>query len=184
MEARPCRLQRCCLICRIFVLTTPGQLCSGLPYLMISIQLMSMRSRLFWGCCLVWAGCQPLQAQPSATVQRAAAHAVECHKPAQDFFEGALLGNGAMGVVVTTRPDAVCRWVAATATLQTICTWGVWVSGSRTLPCLPSSTSASCRVTMGSSGCFPTGIRVQRYRSPRCVRGEPSWSAPPAQQAG
>ena len=68
-----------------------------------------MRSRLFWGCCLVWAGCQPLQAQPSATVQRAAAHAVECHKPAQDFFEGALLGNGAMGVVVTTRPDAVMQ---------------------------------------------------------------------------
>lgn len=28
-------------------------------------------------------------------------------KPAQDFFEGALLGNGAMGVVVCTRPDSV-----------------------------------------------------------------------------
>ncbi|MDE7397765.1 MAG: hypothetical protein K2M98_08575 [Muribaculum sp.] len=28
-------------------------------------------------------------------------------KPAPDFFEGALLGNGGMGVVVTTRPDAV-----------------------------------------------------------------------------
>jgi len=29
------------------------------------------------------------------------------NRPATDFFEGALLGNGAMGVVVTTRPDAV-----------------------------------------------------------------------------
>lgn len=28
-------------------------------------------------------------------------------KPAPDFFEGALLGNGGMGVVVTTRPDAI-----------------------------------------------------------------------------
>lgn len=29
-------------------------------------------------------------------------------KPAPDFFEGALLGNGGMGIVVTTRPDAIC----------------------------------------------------------------------------
>lgn len=34
-------------------------------------------------------------------------HAIIYNKPASDFFEGALLGNGGMGVVVTTRPDAV-----------------------------------------------------------------------------
>lgn len=39
--------------------------------------------------------------------QRASRHAVEVNKPAPDFFEGGLLGNGGMGVVVCTRPDAV-----------------------------------------------------------------------------
>jgi alpha-L-fucosidase 2 len=34
-------------------------------------------------------------------------HGISMDKPAPDFFEGALLGNGGMGVVVTTRPDAV-----------------------------------------------------------------------------
>jgi len=34
-------------------------------------------------------------------------HSINMEKPAPDFFEGALLGNGAMGVVVSTRPDAV-----------------------------------------------------------------------------
>ncbi len=34
-------------------------------------------------------------------------HAIVYTKPAPNFFEGALLGNGGMGVVVTTRPDAV-----------------------------------------------------------------------------
>lgn len=39
--------------------------------------------------------------------EQARLHALTYPKPAPDFFEGALLGNGAMGVVVTTRPDAV-----------------------------------------------------------------------------
>ncbi|MDR3246187.1 MAG: hypothetical protein LBT50_07120 [Prevotellaceae bacterium] len=39
---------------------------------------------------------------------RAQLHPVVMEKPAPDFFEGAVLGNGGMGVVVTTRPDAVC----------------------------------------------------------------------------
>ncbi|WEK37481.1 MAG: glycoside hydrolase N-terminal domain-containing protein [Candidatus Pseudobacter hemicellulosilyticus] len=34
-------------------------------------------------------------------------HSIHYDKPAPSFFEGALLGNGAMGVVVCTRPDAV-----------------------------------------------------------------------------
>ena len=39
--------------------------------------------------------------------QRAGLHAIEMNKPAQDFFEGGVLGNGGMGVIVCTRPDAV-----------------------------------------------------------------------------
>lgn len=38
----------------------------------------------------------------------AAKHPIIADKPVPGFFEGALLGNGALGVVVTTRPDAVC----------------------------------------------------------------------------
>ena len=34
-------------------------------------------------------------------------HPIELNKPAVDFFEGAVLGNGGLGVIVTTRPDAV-----------------------------------------------------------------------------
>lgn len=45
--------------------------------------------------------------QSADAYQRARKHAIEYLKPAPDFFEGALLGNGAMGLVVTTRPDAV-----------------------------------------------------------------------------
>ncbi|MDR2086568.1 MAG: hypothetical protein LBP72_05275 [Dysgonamonadaceae bacterium] len=40
-------------------------------------------------------------------VEQARQHPIVLNKPAVDFFEGALLGNGAMGVVVTTRPDAI-----------------------------------------------------------------------------
>lgn len=40
-------------------------------------------------------------------VERARRHAIGRGAPAQVFFDGALLGNGAMGVVVRTRPDAV-----------------------------------------------------------------------------
>ena len=39
--------------------------------------------------------------------ERASQHPITCDKPAVDFFEGALLGNGGLGVVVTTRPDGV-----------------------------------------------------------------------------
>jgi alpha-L-fucosidase 2 len=42
---------------------------------------------------------------------RAKLHPIEYDRPAIDFFEGALLGNGAMGVVVTTRPDAVVLYI-------------------------------------------------------------------------
>ena len=39
--------------------------------------------------------------------ERASRHPISRDKPAVDFFEGALLGNGGLGAVVTTRPDAV-----------------------------------------------------------------------------
>jgi alpha-L-fucosidase 2 len=39
--------------------------------------------------------------------KRAKQHHLRYAKPAPDFFEGALLGNGGMGAVVTTRPDAI-----------------------------------------------------------------------------
>jgi hypothetical protein len=39
--------------------------------------------------------------------ERARLHAIEMNKPAPDFFEGGILGNGGLGVIVCTRPDAV-----------------------------------------------------------------------------
>ncbi len=40
-------------------------------------------------------------------LERAKSHSIEHKRPAIDFFEGALLGNGGLGTVVCTRPDAV-----------------------------------------------------------------------------
>jgi hypothetical protein len=54
----------------------------------------------------VWAYSFPLFAQPMDVARRAHLHPIVLNKPAVNFFEGALLGNGGMGVVVTTRPDA------------------------------------------------------------------------------
>lgn len=39
--------------------------------------------------------------------EQAKRHAIVYDKPAPDFFEGALMGNGGLGAVVTTRPDAI-----------------------------------------------------------------------------
>ena len=51
---------------------------------------------------------EALQAQGTfSSFERAKLHPITSDSPAIDFFEGALLGNGAMGVVVTTRPDAI-----------------------------------------------------------------------------
>lgn len=40
-------------------------------------------------------------------IKRAKEHPIASSRPAINFFEGALLGNGGLGAVVTTRPDAV-----------------------------------------------------------------------------
>ena len=40
-------------------------------------------------------------------LERAARHPITRDRPGPDFFEGALLGNGGLGAVVTTRPDGV-----------------------------------------------------------------------------
>lgn len=45
--------------------------------------------------------------QPISSYEQARKHSINYNKPAVDFFEGALLGNGGMGVVVTTRPDGI-----------------------------------------------------------------------------
>lgn len=42
-----------------------------------------------------------------SSFNRAKLHSIKSDRPAIDFFEGALLGNGGMGVVVTTRPDGI-----------------------------------------------------------------------------
>jgi len=42
-----------------------------------------------------------------SSVKQAKKHPIVSTKPAIDFFEGAILGNGGLGAVVTTRPDAV-----------------------------------------------------------------------------
>ena len=42
-----------------------------------------------------------------SSYERAKKHSLIFDGPAPDFFQGALLGNGGMGVVVTTRPDAI-----------------------------------------------------------------------------
>ncbi|MFZ4861113.1 glycosyl hydrolase family 95 catalytic domain-containing protein [Sphingobacterium sp. Mn56C] len=41
------------------------------------------------------------------TKSRASLHGIHIDRAAPDFFSGALLGNGALGAVVTTRPDAI-----------------------------------------------------------------------------
>ena len=41
------------------------------------------------------------------SVKQAKLHPIESRRPAINFFEGAVLGNGGLGAVVTTRPDAV-----------------------------------------------------------------------------
>jgi alpha-L-fucosidase 2 len=42
-----------------------------------------------------------------SSFERAKLHPISSDKPAIGFFDGALLGNGGMGVVVTTRPDGI-----------------------------------------------------------------------------
>jgi len=42
-----------------------------------------------------------------SSTERAKQHPIVSNRPAVDFFEGAVLGNGGLGVIVNTRPDAV-----------------------------------------------------------------------------
>lgn len=50
----------------------------------------------------------PFTANAASNIETARKHSISADRPSPGFFEGALIGNGAMGVVVTTRPDAVC----------------------------------------------------------------------------
>ena len=47
---------------------------------------------------------------PFSTFERAKLHPISVDRPAVDFFDGPLLGNGGMGVVVNTKPDAVVMY--------------------------------------------------------------------------
>ncbi len=42
-----------------------------------------------------------------SSFEHAKQHPITHEGPAPDFFEGALIGNGGLGAVVCTRPDAV-----------------------------------------------------------------------------
>ena len=41
-------------------------------------------------------------------IDKSAQHPIIQTKPSANFFEGAVLGNGGIGLVITTRPDAIC----------------------------------------------------------------------------
>jgi hypothetical protein len=56
---------------------------------------------------LIFCGYSTSASEPFNSFERARLHPITSNRPAISFFEGALLGNGAMGVVVTTRPDAI-----------------------------------------------------------------------------
>ncbi|MDR1381731.1 MAG: hypothetical protein LBJ47_09685, partial [Tannerella sp.] len=65
-------------------------------------------NKLFLTLILQWVALTGLVAQTGVNpVEQARQHPIVLNKPAVNFFEGAVLGNGGMGVVVTTRPDAV-----------------------------------------------------------------------------
>lgn len=66
-------------------------------------------SVLFFLICLLGYGCgEKIQHEAAfSSFEQAKKHAIQYDRPAVDFFEGALLGNGGLGVVVTTRPDGI-----------------------------------------------------------------------------
>lgn len=61
--------------------------------------------------CLCTVSCQTVKTgRTSSTIDpaiTASRHTIEYNRPAIDFFEGAVLGNGGLGAIVCTRPDAV-----------------------------------------------------------------------------
>jgi hypothetical protein len=65
-----------------------------------------MRKNIFV-LCLILLSVNVFSQQQSDALSIAKRHPIESNKPAVDFFDGAVLGNGGMGVVVTTRPDGV-----------------------------------------------------------------------------
>ena len=67
------------------------------------------RITLFFLTAFILGGCRNVGSDTDkfSSFERAKLHPIEMNKPAIDFFDGALLGNGGMGAVVTTRPDAI-----------------------------------------------------------------------------
>ena len=69
---------------------------------MDKVLIVILTSLLFFGCTK-----GKSDTDQFSSFDRAKLHPIEMNKPAIGFFDGALLGNGGMGAVVTTRPDAV-----------------------------------------------------------------------------
>lgn len=81
---------------------SPSQICVGITLLLVASHAADANNR------------RDLPKSATArssddwqSIDRAGLHFIERNQPAVDFFQGALLGNGGLGVVVTTRPDAV-----------------------------------------------------------------------------
>lgn len=63
----------------------------------------------FFVCCFLFS-CSTVWGQKIthfSSFEQAKKYSIQYERPAVDFFEGALLGNGGIGVVVTTRPDGI-----------------------------------------------------------------------------
>ena len=57
---------------------------------------------------LIWINIIVVYAQPDfSSYEQAKLHSINHAGPAPDFFEGALIGNGGLGAVVCSRPDAI-----------------------------------------------------------------------------
>ncbi len=66
-------------------------------------RLLSFTIMAFLSCLFI----SPGYGEDFSSYERAKLHPLVSDRPAVNFFEGALLGNGGLGVVVTTRPDGV-----------------------------------------------------------------------------
>ncbi len=77
----------------------------------IKIKMVGMKRNAFFILvlyfCVIACKSDEQIAENFSSYERAKSHSLIYDGPATDFFQGALLGNGGMGVVVTTRPDAI-----------------------------------------------------------------------------
>ena len=99
------------------------------------------------------------QVSGSIRSERAGLHAIEMNKPAPDFFEGGILGNGGLGVIVCTRPDAVVLYFGHN---------NVWDIRARReqpghAPDVRRGLGTTSRLVVGADG---SGVRLRRASPP------------------